>query len=86
MSGLIDRCDEKAPEYRDISRFFGIRIGQKWREDETKNSSYFVTSPKGPSGRTRYNWEAQVCDRGEARRECIAGRCDRGSHDASVQR
>jgi hypothetical protein len=41
MSGLIDRCDEKAPEYRDISRFFGIRIGQKWREDETKKLKLF---------------------------------------------
>jgi len=41
MSGLIDRCDEKAPEYRDISRFLGIRIGQKWREDETKKLKLF---------------------------------------------
>jgi len=29
MSGLIDRCDEKAPEYRDISRFF-------WHKDRSK--------------------------------------------------
>jgi len=41
MPGLIDRCDEKAPEYRDISRFLGIRIGQKWREDETKKRKLF---------------------------------------------
>jgi len=46
MSDLIDRCDEKAQEYRDILRFFGTRIGQRWREDETENSRYFVTSPK----------------------------------------
>ncbi|GEM_PF-3161181 len=41
MSGLIDRFDEKAPEYRDISRFFGTRIGQRWREDETKKLKLF---------------------------------------------
>ena len=32
---------------------------------------------KGPSRHTRYHWEAQICDRGEARRGSIVGRCDR---------
>ncbi len=41
MSDLIDRCDEKAPEYRDILRFFGTRIGQRWREDETEKPKLF---------------------------------------------
>ena len=35
MSDLIDRYDEKAAEYRDMSRFFGTRISQRWRKDET---------------------------------------------------
>jgi len=48
MSGLIDRFDEKAPEYRDISRFFGTRIGQRWPEDWMRNcSSYFLSGPYG---------------------------------------
>ena len=42
MLGLIDRCDEKAQEYRDISRFFGTKIGQRWREDETKTLKLFL--------------------------------------------
>jgi len=41
MSGLIDRCDEKALEYRDILRFLGTRIGQRWREDETDKRKLF---------------------------------------------
>jgi hypothetical protein len=41
MSDLIDRCNEKLPEYRDISRFFGTRIGQRWREDETEKRKLF---------------------------------------------
>ncbi len=41
MSGLIDRCDEKTLEYRDISRFFGTRIGQRWREDGTIKRKLF---------------------------------------------
>ena len=41
MSGLIDRCDKKASEYRDILRLFGTRIGQKWREDETEKRKLF---------------------------------------------
>ena len=38
-----------------------------------------LLATKGPSRHTRYNGEAQFCDRGEARRGNIAGRCDRGA-------
>jgi len=41
MSGLIDCCDEKMPEYRNISRFFGTRIGPRWREDEIEKLTLF---------------------------------------------
>ncbi len=34
---------------------------------------------KGPSRNNRYNWEAQICDRGKARPWSLAGLCDRGA-------
>jgi len=40
---------------------------------------YFARCAKGPSRNNRDNWEAQICDRGKARRGSRAGLCDRGA-------
>ena len=39
----------------------------------------FARCVKGPSRNNRDNWEAQICDRGKARRGSLAGLCDRGA-------
>ena len=49
MSDLIDRCDEKMPEYRNISRFFGTRIGPRCREDETEKRKLFCDESLQPT-------------------------------------